>query len=181
MKVSLVNSAGASFCWNYATNTFYSNYAGANVCCNYADIEVSLQLCCWYFLLHLFWRIFLLQLWRWLFLLQLCKHFCSKYVGDSFYWNYASGSLLQSCRWYFLQRIMQMTISIVIMQVAVSIVVMYVTTSSSNFLFLSLTCFNFSYIKFAFHHFHKYSSKIKILCGWNLYTNRLNSVLLFYW
>ena len=38
---------------NYATDTFYSNYAGANVCCNYAGLEVLLQLCWWYFLLHL--------------------------------------------------------------------------------------------------------------------------------
>ena len=45
VKVSVVNSAGGSFCWNYATDTFYSNYAGANVCCNYAGFEVLLQLC----------------------------------------------------------------------------------------------------------------------------------------
>ena len=44
MKVSVVNSAGGSFCWNYATDTFYSNYAGANACCNYAGFEVLLQL-----------------------------------------------------------------------------------------------------------------------------------------
>ena len=31
MKVFVVTSAGGSFCWNYATDTFYSNYAGANV------------------------------------------------------------------------------------------------------------------------------------------------------
>ena len=42
---SLVNSAGGSFFWNYATDTFYSNYAGANVCCNNAGFEVLLQLC----------------------------------------------------------------------------------------------------------------------------------------
>ena len=46
---------------------------------------------------------------------------------------------MQSCRWYFLQCIMHMTISLVIMQVAVSIVAMHVTASSSNFIFLSLT------------------------------------------
>ena len=61
VKVSIVNSAGGSFCWNYATDTFYSNYAGTNVCCNYAGFEVLLQLCWWYFLLHLCWLIFLSQ------------------------------------------------------------------------------------------------------------------------
>ena len=30
MKVSVVNSAGGSFCWNYGTDTFYGNYAGGN-------------------------------------------------------------------------------------------------------------------------------------------------------
>ena len=53
MKVSVVNSAGGSFCWNYATDTFYSNYAGANVCCSYAGFDVLLELCWWYFLRHL--------------------------------------------------------------------------------------------------------------------------------
>ena len=38
MKVSVVNSAGGSFCWNYATDTFYGNYAG--VCCIYAGFEM---------------------------------------------------------------------------------------------------------------------------------------------
>ena len=48
-------------------------------------------------------------------------------------------SLLQSCKWYFLQCIKHMTISVLIMQVPVSIVAMHVTASSSNFIFLSLT------------------------------------------
>ena len=47
-----------------------------------------------------------------------CNSFCSKYVGYNFYCNYEDGSLcLQLCRWYFLQCIMRMTVSIVIMQV----------------------------------------------------------------
>ena len=85
VKVSVVNSAGGSFCWNYATDTFYSNYAvktpvvilwvlrfycnyaggtfcysyaGGSFCCNYAG-----------------------------------DSFCSKYVGDNFYYNYPGGSL----------------------------------------------------------------------------------------
>ena len=43
MKVSVVNSAGDSFCWNYATDTFYGNYAGDNICCIYAGFEVVLS------------------------------------------------------------------------------------------------------------------------------------------
>ena len=43
MKVSVVNSAGGSFCWNYATDTFYGNYAGDNICCIYAGFEVVLS------------------------------------------------------------------------------------------------------------------------------------------
>ena len=43
MKVSVVNSAGDSFCWNYGTDTFYGNYAGDNVCCIYAGFEVVLS------------------------------------------------------------------------------------------------------------------------------------------
>ena len=31
MKYSVVNSADGSFCWNYATDTFYGNYAGFEV------------------------------------------------------------------------------------------------------------------------------------------------------
>ena len=58
---------------------------------------------------------------------------------------------------------------------------MYVTASSSKFIFFSLTSIfqkidpknERHYIKFAFYHFNKYSSKIKIRCGENLYTNRL--------
>ena len=41
MKVSLVNSAGGSFCCNYATDLcIYSNYASGNVCCIFAGFQV---------------------------------------------------------------------------------------------------------------------------------------------
>ena len=40
MEVSVVNSAGGSFCWNYATDTFYGNYASDNVCCIFVGFEV---------------------------------------------------------------------------------------------------------------------------------------------
>ena len=71
---------------------------------------------------------------------------------------------------------MHMTISIVAMQVAVSVVAKYVTASSRKFIFFSLIPIFHKidqeasegirhYIKFAFYHFSKYSSKIKMLCG----------------
>ena len=43
VKVSVVNSAGGSFCWNYAIDTFYGRYAGDNVHCIYAGFEVVLS------------------------------------------------------------------------------------------------------------------------------------------
>ena len=43
MKVSVVKSAGGSFCWNYATDTFYGNYASDNVCCIFASFEAVLS------------------------------------------------------------------------------------------------------------------------------------------
>ena len=43
MEVSLVNSAGGSFSWNYATESFYGSYAGDNVCCICAGFEVVLS------------------------------------------------------------------------------------------------------------------------------------------
>ena len=48
-------------------------------------------------------------------------------------------SLLPLCRWYFLQCIMYMIISIVTIHVTISVAAMYVTVSSANFTFLSLT------------------------------------------
>ena len=42
MKVSVVNSAGGTFCLNHATNTFYGNYASGNVCCIFVGFEVVL-------------------------------------------------------------------------------------------------------------------------------------------
>ena len=42
MRDSAVNSACGSFCWNYATDTFYGNYAGGNVCWIHAGFEVLL-------------------------------------------------------------------------------------------------------------------------------------------
>ena len=43
MKVSVVNSTGDSFCWNYATDIFNGNDASDNVSCIFAGFEVVLS------------------------------------------------------------------------------------------------------------------------------------------
>ena len=44
MKVSVVNSAGDSFCWNYVTDLcIYDNYASDNVCCIFVGFLVLLS------------------------------------------------------------------------------------------------------------------------------------------
>ena len=44
MKVSMVISAGGSFCCNYATDLcIYGNYASDNVCCIFAGFQVLLS------------------------------------------------------------------------------------------------------------------------------------------
>ena len=44
MKVSIVISAGGSFCCNYATDLFiYDNYASDNVCCILEGFQVLLS------------------------------------------------------------------------------------------------------------------------------------------
>ena len=44
MKVSVVNSAGGSFCCNYATDLcIYGSYASDNVCCIFTDFQVLLS------------------------------------------------------------------------------------------------------------------------------------------
>ena len=41
MKVSVVNSAGGSFCWNYAADLcIYGNYASDNACSIFAGFQV---------------------------------------------------------------------------------------------------------------------------------------------
>ena len=83
MKVSVVDSAGGSFCWNYST------YAVDNVCCNYAGLEILLHLCKWYFLLQLVdLSVAIMQVTVSVTIMQLVH---SKYVDDNFYCNYADG------------------------------------------------------------------------------------------
>ena len=103
---------------SYASGSFCCNNAGDCFCSNYA----VRSLCSTYS----------------------SDSFCSKYVGDNFYCNNAGGILLLLCKWYFLQCIMHMTVTIIIMQVTVSVIAMQDTVSSNNFIFLSLTDTYFS-------------------------------------
>ena len=99
MKVSVVNSAGGSFCWDYATDPLSGNYADGNVCCIYAAFDMVLSVigmlvdlfianvanesdcfCCSYAV-----RSFLST--------YAGDSFCSKYKVDNFYCNYPDESL----------------------------------------------------------------------------------------
>ena len=62
MKVSVVNSADGSLCWNYAADTFYGSYARDNVCCIFAGFEVVLFVTCMLVDLSVIIMQFLLQL-----------------------------------------------------------------------------------------------------------------------
>ena len=102
VKVAAVNSAGGSFCWNYATDLcIYGNYASDNVCCIFVGFQVLLSVtgtlvdlsvtimqvgcyCCSYAV-----RRFCST--------YVSDSFCSKYVGDKFYCNCAGRSLVQLC------------------------------------------------------------------------------------
>ena len=72
VKVSVVNSAGGSFCWNYATDTFYNNYTGANACCNIQDL-----------------RFFCNYVGSTFYYSYIAGPFCCNYAGDWFCCNYA--------------------------------------------------------------------------------------------
>ena len=43
MKISVVSSAGDSFCCNYVTDTFYGYYVSDNICCICASFEAVLS------------------------------------------------------------------------------------------------------------------------------------------
>ena len=43
MKASVVNSVGCSFCWNFATDTFYRNYESDNVSCKFRGSIAIMQ------------------------------------------------------------------------------------------------------------------------------------------
>ena len=144
---------------NYAGGTFCYSYVGGSFCCNYAVSSFCIS--------------------------YEGGSFCNKYVGDTFYCNYAGEGLLQLCRWYFLQCIRHMTVSIVIMQVTVLVIAMLVTVSSNNFIFLSLTptFHKIDWKKLTALHQVSISSLVNILPKLRyLHTNRLKelfSILVF--
>ena len=117
VKVSVDNSPGGSFCWNYAMTLSVA----------IMQVWSLLQLC-------RFWCSIAIMLVVLSATLMLVDPFVAVMKVT------ISVTIMQlevSCRWYFLQCIMHMTISIVIMQVAVSTVAMHVTALSSKFIFLS--------------------------------------------
>ena len=161
MNVSVVNFAGSSFCWNYATDTFY-NYAVIHVC-NYACL---LQLCRFWgstpIMLVILSAAFMLvdlsiavvklkvtvsvavmmQLEVSAILMQVKVYAANMWVRHFLLILCRWESLLQSCRWvhyadYFYCNYMEVAVSIVGMY-------RYVTASSSNFIFLSLPEIHFS-------------------------------------
>ena len=74
------------FYCNYGDNTFCYSYIGGSFCCSHAYD----YLCCNYAV-----RNFCST--------YASDSFCIEHVADNFYCIYAGGSLLQLCRWYFLQ------------------------------------------------------------------------------
>ena len=104
-------------CWNFAIGTFYGNYAGDNVCCIYAGFEVVLFVTG--MLVDL--SVAIKQTTVSVAIMQLevsVAHMQVKFLQQI--WEF----LLQLCRWYFLQCIMHMAVSIVIMQASLSFIAM---------------------------------------------------------
>ena len=82
MKVSVVISAGGSFCCNYATDLcIYGNYASDNVCCIFAGFEVVLSVIV--MLVNL--SVTIMQ--------GAVSVAVMQQMGGNFYWNYADGNL----------------------------------------------------------------------------------------
>ena len=103
MKVSVVNSAGDSFCWDHATDPFYGNYASDNVCCIFSGFEAVLSVTC--MLVDPYVTIMQVNVSVAIMKLEV-RSFCSlyagnsfynKYVDDNFYCNYADGSVCYNC------------------------------------------------------------------------------------
>ena len=109
----MASSAGGSFCCNYAAGPcIYGNYASDNVCWIFAGFQVLLSATG--MLVDLF--VTIMQVTVSVAVMQLEVSAAHMWV-TTFYCNYADGSLCcNDVRWYFLQCIMRMTVSIVIMQ-----------------------------------------------------------------
>ena len=117
VKVSVVNSARGSFCWNYAADAFYGNYADDNVYCMFAGFEVVLSVTGMLVDLSV-------RLCRWPFPLQL-----------------RSLKFLQHiCRWPFPVADTWVTIFIVVMQMGVSVAVMQVVFSTVHYAYDCVYC-----------------------------------------
>ena len=117
VKVSVVNSAGESFCWNYATDTFYGNYAGDNVCFEVVlfvngmlvDLSVGIK--------QVTVSVAIMQL-------KVSGAHMPVTVSAANMWVTIFVVIMQLCRWYSLQYIMHMIVAIVIMKVTLSFIAM---------------------------------------------------------
>ena len=117
MKVSVVISAGGSFCCNYATDLcIYGNYASDNVCCILAGFQVLLSVTSMLVDLSV-WSIFLMQVTvsGAVMQLEVSAAYMQVTVPAANIWVtifiviMQMESLSQLCRWYFLQCIVQVT------------------------------------------------------------------------
>ena len=103
VNVSVVNSAGGSFCWDYTTDTSIATMQlTTSDSVNYAGFHFLLQSCRWYFLLQLFWL-----------------SFCCSYGGDC---------SVVSMESEVSAALMQVTVSAAKMWVTIFIVIMQVVT-----------------------------------------------------
>ena len=112
MEVSLVNSAGRSFCWNYVTDTFYDNHADDNV----VAIMQVLRFCC--------------NFAGGTFCYSYVESLCCNYAGDCFYYSYAVRSFSSTLQETVPAANKWVTIFIVIVQVGLSITIMQMVLSA---------------------------------------------------
>ena len=118
VKVSVVNSAGGNFCWNYGTDTFYDNYADDNV-------------------LHLW------TFWRGIFFYwYVGGSFCCNLEDDCFCCNYTVRSFWSTHAGDSSAAKIWVTIFVVIMQMGVSVGIMLVVFSA---MYYAHDCFYCNY------------------------------------
>ena len=136
MKIKKLKFEAMSIYYNLliqCTVEFSIKLFALNLVLTHSLIIITKRICSW----HHFWGSITIMLVVLSPTLTLVDLFVAN-AGDNFYCNYADGSLLQLCRWYYLQCITHMTVSLVITQVTVSVDGMYMTVSSNNFIFLFL-------------------------------------------
>ena len=126
MKVTVVNSAGGSFCWNYATDTFYNNYVSDNTCGIDAGFEVVLSVTVMFVDLSL-----------------------GKYADNCFCCNYVVRSFCSTYAWTVSAANIWVTLFIVIMQMAVSVAIMQVLFSAVQY---AHDCFYCNYAGDSFYY-----------------------------